>query len=97
MRNGPPEGMQNRTLAFEDEHITIELLDFNSHTGVVQVIVREKHERVGFYYIWVNFKSGDSSQIDYDGGNPNREQALTIRTTHRDDNIKEMIVKRVRD
>ena len=97
MRNKPPERMQNRTFALEDDHITVELLDFNSHTGAAQVIVREKHERVGFYYLWVNFNSGDSTRIDYDGGNPNRQRALTINTTHQDDSIKEIIVKRVRD
>jgi len=59
--------------------------------------VDEKHEKVGSYYIWVNFESGDSTRIDYDGGNPQREHYLTVRTTHRNDKIKEIVVKRIRD
>jgi hypothetical protein len=89
--------MQDRTVAFEDDHIEVELLYFAPHSGTAQVLVREKHDRVGFYYIWVNFTSGDSTRIDYDGGNPSRVQALEIHTTHRDDSIKEIVVKRVRD
>jgi hypothetical protein len=39
--------------AFEDDHITVELLYFESFSGVAQLVVREKHNNVGFYSIWV--------------------------------------------
>jgi len=82
---------------FEDDHITVELLNFEPYSGVAQVVVREKHDAVGFYYIWVNFESGNSTRFDYDGGNPNRVFVLEGRTIERDDKIKEIIVKRIRD
>ena len=84
-------------VVFEDEHIAIRLVDFTPHTGAALVAVDEKHQRVGYYYIWVNFESSDSTRFDYDGGNPNRVQTLEARTTHRNDKIKEIVAKRVRD
>jgi hypothetical protein len=83
--------------AFQDEYMDVELLNFEPYAGVAQLVVHEKHGKMGFYYIWVNFESGDSTRIDYDGGNPQRQQLLTVRTTHRNDIIKEIVVKRVRD
>jgi len=82
---------------FEDDHITVELFSFQSYDGVAQLTVREKHANAGSYHIWVYFESGDSTQIEYDGGNPQREQILTVRTTHRNDKIKEIVGKRVRN
>jgi len=82
---------------FDDDHMDIELLNFEPYSGVGQLIVREKHNGVGFYYIFVTFESGDSTRIDYDGGNPQRVQFLTVHTTHRNDTIKEIVAKRVRD
>jgi hypothetical protein len=84
-------------ILFQDDHLDVTLQDFNAHTGVATVIVRGKHPKVGFYYIWVRFLSGDETRVDFDGNNPNQDWALTIRTTHRDDIVKEIEVKRVRD
>jgi hypothetical protein len=82
---------------FADDHISVELFDFVPSTGIVQIRVDENHGNVGFYYIWVNFESGDSTRIDYDGANPQREQYNTVRTNHENDKIKEILVERVRD
>ena len=80
-------------VAFEDDHVTVELFSFQSYDGVAQLTVGEKHANVGSYHIWVYFESGDSTQIEYDSGNPQREQILTVRTTHRNDKIKEIVEK----
>jgi hypothetical protein len=87
----------SNSAVFEDDRITVELFSFQSYDRVAQFTVREKHANVGYYHIWVYFESGDRTQTEYDGGNPQREQILTVRTTHRNDKIKEIVVKRVRN
>lgn len=84
-------------VAYEDEHLTVARLSFNSHKGVAEIVVREKHSDVGFYYITVTFESNNSTRIDYDGGNPNRVFVHTVQTMERNDRMREIKVVRVRD
>ena len=85
------------TSRFEDDHIAVKLHNFSPMAGIANLIVEEKHEKVGFYYIWLRFESGDETRIDYDGGNPHQVKFLTFKTTHRMDIVKEIGAKRVRD
>lgn len=84
-------------LKWSDEHIDVRLVEFRVRTGEADIAITEKHERVGFYYITVSFASNDSTRIDYDGANPQRNVRPTVRTTHHDDTVKEIKAVRVRD
>ena len=82
---------------FADSHIAIRLLGFDPSTRTVRLAVDEKHGNVGFYYIWVYFGSGDSTRIDYDGGNPNRDNRPSATSDHKNDVLVRIEAKRVRD
>jgi hypothetical protein len=82
---------------FQDDRITIRLLDFHAESGRVSIAVDEHRPNVGFYYIWINFQSGDEMRIDYDGGNPMRNTCPIFITSHKNDVLKEIKAKRIRD
>lgn len=82
---------------FTDSHIVVRLLGFDSSNGIARLAVDENHDKVGFYYITVNFGSGDSTRIAYDGGNPYRDGRPTVGTSHRNDVLTGIAVKRVGD
>lgn len=82
---------------WEDEHITIRFLGFDPTSGQARLAIDEHHPKVGFYFIWFTFNSGDETRIDYDGGNPNRDMRPVVSTTHRNDVPKGLRAKRVRD
>ena len=83
-------------IQFEDEFILVRILSFTPGTGMAVLLVEEKQTRIGFYYIFVHFKSGDNTRIDYDGANPNRPTSFTVQTSRRDDVIASIEAKKVR-
>lgn len=82
---------------FADSHIAVRLLGFDPSTRIARLAVDEKHGNVGFYHIWVFFGSGDSTRIDYDGGNPNRDNHPFATSNHKNDVLVRIEAKRVRD
>ena len=82
---------------WSDGHITVIFKDFDPSTRKAHFRVIEHHADVGFYYIGVYFTSGDATRFDYDGGNPQRPTMLDATTNQRDDSVKGIKVKRVRD
>jgi hypothetical protein len=82
---------------WSDEHITVNFKDFDPSTGQARFKVVEHHANVGFYYIGVYFTSGNATRFDYDGGNPRRPNVLDAKTDQRNDSVKGVKVKRVRD
>ena len=83
-------------IQFEDEFILVRILSFTPGTGMAVLLVEEKQTRIGFYYIFVHFKSGDNTRIDYDGANPNRPTSFTVQTSSRDDVIASIEAKKAR-
>jgi hypothetical protein len=81
---------------FEDEHILLRLMSFDPSSGTCRLAVDEKHSKVGFYYIFVKFGSGDEFRIDYDGGGL-RDTRPIAKSDHRNDMVTSVEVKRVRD
>ena len=84
-------------MQFADNHIVVRLISFDPSTGAARLAVDENDNNVGFYYISVHFGSGDSTRIDYDGGNPRRDNRPIAQSTHKNDTLKKIEVKRVRD
>jgi hypothetical protein len=82
---------------WSDEHITVTFKDFVPITGRARFKVSEHHANVGFYYIGIYFTSGSGTRVDYDGGNPNRPSIIEGTTNQRNDSLKGIKVKRVRD
>jgi len=82
---------------FADQHIVVRQISFDPTSGRLALAFDENHEKVGFYYITVIFDSGNSTRIDYDGGNPCRDTRPIVRTPKRDDTVKEIKVIRVRN
>ena len=82
---------------FEDEHITLNLVESNPISGESQFTIDEREENVGFYYITVVFESGDQSRLEYDGGNPRRDKYPVIKSNHLKDAIADISAIRVRD
>jgi hypothetical protein len=80
----------------EDGHIAVRILSFRPDTGMAELLVDEKVLTIGYYYIFVYSSSGDSTRIDYDGGNPSRPKSYTIQTSHRGDVIVRVEAKKVR-
>jgi hypothetical protein len=83
-------------IQFEDDSIEVRVLSFNPDNGLGDIHVQKKTARVGFYYITVHFRSGDSTRLDYDGGNPQIPVGWEIRTSHRNDTIERVDVIKVR-
>ena len=83
-------------IQFEDEFIAVRVYWFDPRSGQAEIVIEEKQVPSGYYYVHVHFVSGDSTRIDYDGGNPNRLQSWSISTTHRDDAIARVDAKKVR-
>jgi hypothetical protein len=82
---------------FEDEHILLRLMSFDPSSGFCRLAVDEKDLKVGFYFIFVKFGSGDEARIDYDGGNPMRDTRPIAQSSHRNDTVTSVTAKRVRD
>lgn len=82
---------------FADSHIVLRLIGFDPSTGVAKLAVDENQNNVGFYYIFVYFGSGDNTRIDYDGGNPRRDNRPTAQSSHKNDTLAKIEVKRIRD
>jgi hypothetical protein len=82
---------------WSDDHIHVRVVEFRAPAGEADIAITEKHERVGFYYITVSFVSNDTTRIDYDGANPNRNVRPVATTNHRNDEVKEIKAVRVRD
>ena len=82
---------------FSDNHIVVRMLAFDPTAGRLGLAIDENHKNVGFYYITVTFDSGNSTRIDYDGGNPHRDIRPVVQTGKRNDSVKEIQVVRVRD
>jgi hypothetical protein len=87
----------NSQKVFEDEHILLRLMSFDPSSGLCRLAVDEKHSKVGLYYIFVRFGSGDETRIDYDGGNPMRDTRPIANSSHRNDTVTSVNAKRVRD
>lgn len=88
--------MPHKTLC-EDSNIAVQLLEFDPLRGVATIKIDEKVPKVGFYYIFIYFESGNNHRIDYDGANPNCKVAYQITTNKRNDTIQKVEAKRVRD
>jgi hypothetical protein len=83
-------------LAFDDDHITVGLDSF-SPSGKLILLIQEKRQPVGFYKITVNFASGNSIQIEYDGANPQRNHLLVTQTLYVNDTVSMVKVVRARN
>lgn len=84
-------------MQFSDPHIVLRFLGFDPSAGTARIAIDENHANVGFYYIWVYFGSGNNTRIDYDGGNPSRDNRPIVRTGQANDTVARLEVKRVRD
>jgi hypothetical protein len=83
-------------LVFDDDHITVGLNSF-SPSGRLTLSIQEKRHPLGFYKITVNFASGNSIQIEYDGANPQRTHLLVTQTTYVNDTVSTIKVVRARN
>jgi len=83
-------------LVFDDDHVTVGLDSF-SPSGKLTLLIQEKRQPVGFYKITVNFESGNSIQIEYDGANPQRTHLLVTQTEYVDDTVSTINVVRARN
>ena len=83
-------------LVFDDDHVTVGLDSF-SPSGKLTLLIQEKRHPVGFYKITVNFASGNSIQIEYDGANPQRTHLLVTQTEYVDDTVSTINVVRARN
>jgi hypothetical protein len=83
-------------LVFDDDHVTVGLDSF-SLSGKLTLLIQEKRQPVGFYKITVNFASGNSIQIEYDGANPQRTHLLVTQTTYANDTVSTIKVVRARN
>lgn len=83
-------------ILFQDDYITVRIPHFDSQSGQVEVLVDHKQEPSGDYYIWVHFKSGDSSRMDYNGANPNNPRPWVVNSSHRNDTITRVEAKKIR-
>lgn len=81
---------------FEDDFIVVTIPRFDARSGVAEVLVDHKRQSPGDYYIWVQFRSGDSTRMDYVGGNPNNPRPWIVNSLHRDDAITGVDVKKIR-
>jgi hypothetical protein len=82
-------------LVFDDDYITVGLDSFSS-SGRLTLSIQEKRQPVGFYKITVNFVSGNSIQIEYDGANPQRTHLLVTQTRYVNDTVSKIKVLRAR-
>ena len=80
---------------FADDHIMVRQVGFDPASGQLELEIEEKHPGVGFYYITATFESGNSTRIDYDGGNPGRVRNQIVRTGKPNDAVKEIKAVRV--
>jgi hypothetical protein len=80
---------------FADHHIVVRNIGFDPSTGSVRLGIDENHENVGLYRITVTFGSGIPAAIDYDGGNPHRDNRPIVRTEKQYDTLKRIEVARV--
>jgi hypothetical protein len=83
-------------LVFDDDHVTVGLGSF-SPSGKLTLSIQEKRQPVGFYKITVNFASGNSIQIEYDGANPQRTHLLVTQTRYVNDTVGTIKVLRARN
>ena len=88
--------MPGRVL-YQDSNITVRLLDFDALHGVATIFVDEHVPQVGFYYITVQFASGNSHRIDYNGASPNCKVPYEVRTIQRNDTIQGVKAIKARD
>lgn len=82
-------------LVFDDDHVTVGLGSL-SPSGKLTLSIQEKLQPVGFYKITVNFASGNSIQIEYDGANPQRMHLLVTQTRYVNDTVSTIKVLRAR-
>lgn len=94
MADGLEIGPNN--ILFQDDYIVVIIPRFDPHSGLAEVLVDHKREPSGDYYIWVHFQSGDSTRLDYNGANPNNPRPWTINSSHRNDRIAKVEVKKIR-
>ena len=91
-----------------DDHIIVRYLGFDAVTGEARFEVIERHQNVGFYYIWILYgpNSGPPpgppslSSFTYDGAHPSRfgeMSHISVRTESGKDTVRGIKVKRVRD
>ncbi len=83
-------------ILFQDDYITVRIARFDPQSGFGEVLVDQKREPSGDYYIWVHFKSGDSTRMDYNGANPNNPRPWVINSSHRNDTITKVEAKKIR-
>jgi hypothetical protein len=83
-------------ILFQDDYITVRIARFDPQSGRGEVLVDHKREPSGDYYIWVHFKSGDSTRMDYNGANPNNPRPWVINSSHRNDTITKVEAKKIR-
>jgi hypothetical protein len=81
---------------FQDDFITVTIPHFDTKSGRTEVLVEHKRTPAGDYYIWVHFKSGDSSRMDYNSANPNNPRPWIINSSHRNDTITALEAKKIR-
>ena len=83
-------------ILFQDDDITVRIPRFDAQSGRAEVLVDHKREPSGDYYIWVHFKSGDSTRMDYNGANPNNPRPWVLNSSHRNDHITRVEAKNIR-
>jgi hypothetical protein len=96
-----PDGIEGieigpNVIQFEDDFIEIRILGFDSFTGVGDLSVERKQANVGFYYIHLTFRSGNTIRIDYDSANPNHHDYFEFQAAYRNDAIVKVEATKVR-
>lgn len=93
---GDGEEIGPNRILYQDDYITVRIPRFDSVSGVGEVLVDHKREPSGDYYIWVHFRSGDSTRLDYSGANPNNPRPWIINSSHVNDRITRVEAKKIR-
>jgi hypothetical protein len=83
--------MGKASVVFDDEHIAVGFVDFDT-SGKLTLTIVEKHESVGLYQIVVSFASGNEIQLQYDGANSARHHLLVTQTVYAGDSVKQIKV-----
>lgn len=95
--NGALREVTDGEIVFEDDYITVRLLDFDAASCQARLAIDEFHPNVGFYQIWIGFASGAEVCVEHDGGNRRRNIRPVVQSDEQDDFLKRIVVMRIRD
>ncbi|MGA3210366.1 MAG: hypothetical protein ABSD20_03610 [Terriglobales bacterium] len=84
-------------IVFEDDYITLRLLDFDSASCLARLAIDEFHSNVGFYNIWISFASGAEICVEHDGASRRRNLRPIVQSDRPDDVLERIAVMRISD